>query len=192
MMKKILVLVLLFGIASVANAGLFISVNGDLNPVSSEIFLEPSQTAVIDIHGDGQSRPGVDNPYLVVAGPGLIAGGVVLYPGTLSDYMDLAEMAIVAGITEEEFLGYFKDYAGIDAVDAGWAILDDGTIPQAPLQGVLVDDIILHCEAIGDVELTLLTNDFATVLDSVIIHQVPEPITFALLGLGGLFLRRRK
>jgi hypothetical protein len=28
--------------------------------------------------------------------------------------------------------------------------------------------------------------------DTIIIHQIPEPATLALLGLGGLFLRRRK
>lgn len=38
----------------------------------------------------------------------------------------------------------------------------------------------------------IATQDFTTgVIDSILIH-VPEPITIALLGLGGLFLRRRK
>jgi hypothetical protein len=29
-------------------------------------------------------------------------------------------------------------------------------------------------------------------VDSIIVHQIPEPLTLALLGVGGLFLRRRR
>jgi hypothetical protein len=64
--------------------------------------------------------------------------------------------------------------------------------------GIYFDDILFHCEAQGDVVVKLYTVDpyfiAATLVDSVIIHQVPipEPMTVALLGLGGLFLRRRK
>ena len=40
----------------------------------------------------------------------------------------------------------------------------------------------------------LYTTDFGTseLVDAVVIHQIPEPATIALLGLGGLLLRRRK
>jgi hypothetical protein len=33
---------------------------------------------------------------------------------------------------------------------------------------------------------------YANVIDIVTIHQVPEPASMLLLGLGGLLLRRRK
>ena len=42
-----------------------------------------------------------------------------------------------------------------------------------------------------DVVVNLYNSTFA-VVDTITIHQIPEPITFGLLGLGGLFLRRRK
>ncbi len=65
-------------------------------------------------------------------------------------------------------------------------------IPPLPV-GTLVDNIIFHCEVPGDVTLTLV-GDYENgieVLDTQIIHQLPEPMTMCLLGLGGLFLRRR-
>jgi hypothetical protein len=71
--------------------------------------------------------------------------------------------------------------------------LADGSIPPAALNGVLVDLIDFHCTGQpGDVMLYLAEAAVFTVFDTQVIHQIPEPITFALLGLGGLFLRRRK
>jgi hypothetical protein len=62
----------------------------------------------------------------------------------------------------------------------------------------LFDLFTFHCEGPGDVVIQLLgTSTYETwdggVLSSVTIHQViQEPMTMGLLGLGGLFLRRRK
>ncbi len=55
--------------------------------------------------------------------------------------------------------------------------------------------MIFTCYDLGDVTLRLMDSPIAaagTVLDTLTVHQIPEPMTFALLGLGGLFLRRRK
>lgn len=79
---------------------------------------------------------------------------------------------------------------------------------------VLMDELWFHCDAEGDVIIELvafgdvtkfvdydasgnagateLIVPAGTVLDTLIIHQIPEPMTFGLLGLGGLFLRRRR
>jgi hypothetical protein len=59
----------------------------------------------------------------------------------------------------------------------------------------LFSSIVFHCDGPGDVVVSLVhfNADFAVdgVMDSIVIHQIPEPMTMGLLGLGGLFLRRR-
>lgn len=68
-----------------------------------------------------------------------------------------------------------------------------------------MDGVILTCLAAGDARLSLVniyqaynedTDGYyppvITTFDTQIIHQIPEPTTMALLGIGGLFLRRRK
>jgi hypothetical protein len=91
-----------------------------------------------------------------------------------------------------------------------------GFIPECPAHSfdVLMDGLMFHCEEATDVEILLVAAgqgitkllhdaegnvtgqatifDAGTVLDSIYVSQIPEPMTVALLGLGGLFLRRRK
>lgn len=188
-MKNVLIVFAVLAMASVGNAALLISVDGRINPPDTEIKLEPSQTAVIDITGDGQtpSSPTAAAPWLIVSGPGSVAGGVVTYPGTLTTITLYNEGDGTR--TLEDFI-QTSGYPG--AKQAYYIELVDGTATPPPYTGKLVDEILLHCDAYGDVELTLAWIDLAGVYDTQVIHQIPEPITFALLGLGGLFLRRRK
>jgi hypothetical protein len=187
MMKKFLVLMMVLGMATMANASLQISVGGDTDPVLSEYTLTgPSDELILDIwatntvvYGGGDDWAGFElicNPMQAV-----ISGGVSLWPGE-------------PGVT----IGNGINYAGLPA----FVPLEDGVSGTIVIMGAGVgpgkvfDGILLHCEGgMGDVVITLWgSTDYitGTLLDTVIIHQIPEPMTMALLGLGGLFLRRRK
>jgi hypothetical protein len=80
-----------------------------------------------------------------------------------------------------------------------------------PSSTIVVDHILVHCEGDGNVIVTLtpitwdaviappnvlyegtLQSDREAYGSEIIIYQVPEPLTVALLGLGGLALVRRR
>ena len=66
--------------------------------------------------------------------------------------------------------------------------------PELPVLLRLANGSRLFTSALDLVTPILLctTDTRATEISQLLVHQVPEPITIGLLGLGGLFLRRRK
>jgi hypothetical protein len=175
MTKKLLVVLAVLISASVANAKLILNLNDAGNAIT--------------ISGDGATMPPTA-AYLFVEGPGSISGGSILYPGNLSSYDDLEDIAAILSMSTQDTLDIFRTFTSRpDLADLSLVTLADGAIPPAPLQGTLVENIGLTVT--GPVLLTLVSDDFMTVFDTKYV-AAPEPLSIALLGLGGLFLRRRK
>jgi len=188
-MKKLLALVLILGLSSVASANFVLSVGGVVEPADSTITLAPSDEVIIDVHALLAGGAG-DYPALAVfaTGPGTVAVGDNPYvwgDGGMADIVDpeLSEEWI-PGI---ESLGYPGATSAIllELVDTAEPF---DTYPA----GLVADGIIFHCEGIGDALIGLFDASTYEVYDTVIIHQVPEPMTLSLLGLGGLGLLRRR
>lgn len=183
-MKKLLVLMMVLGIASAANAALLLSVDGVVDPPDSEIEIKESDWVTIDIWGDGATPGGDFFLGIGVEGPASldVANAQILYTGNQK------------GIAEG-YAAYAPYIGGGVNVPFYQVTLFDLVPPeqtQVPLEGTLVDGIRLHCDGVGEVTV-ILTDLDGQILDTQVIHQiVPEPMTLGLLGLGGLFLRRRK
>ena len=194
-MKKLLVLMLVLATASMASAyTVKISVDGVVDPEDTTIELAPSQHAKIDVHVTNNANwpSGGLGIYLLIQGPGsivadsnqLIANPQYRWEQSTADNMTRPDpYDNLKGILES--LGY----AGIVDIVDGW--IGDSSDPFTIPLGKVIDDMDFHCDAVGEVTLVLIDTS-GNFLDSQVIHQIPEPLTVALLGLGGLFLRRRK
>ena len=158
---------LVLGLASAANAALVLSINGSTD--ISEITIEVTTNFTIDVYSPIAF---VDQAVVFVDGPASHTGAGTVYtppaPSTLvaTDYGVFGEYDHAFGLA-------MSSPVTIAGVGTWW-------------------DIVFHCDGTGDVTIELHDNTGANLIDSAVVHQVPEPMTIALLGLGGLFLRRRK
>jgi hypothetical protein len=189
-MKKLLVLVLVLSMASVASATLQISIDGDPNPIDTEIYLDESDTLILDIWTNADIGPFGGEDWMLVCDAQLatISGGVTtVIADVANDILGLAPGAegVLPPAGQEGIAGFLANL-GFDTVPAGTK---------------LVDDIEFHCE-VGDPPNDVVVSLYHMVsgqvpgpgdlLDQVVIHQIPEPMTMLLLGLGGVGLLRRR
>ena len=168
MMKKVAITLLILSMAVVANAGLYITVDGVVNPPDSTITISPSTWIVLGVWDDGQTNPGTLALGLTNGLASLGASNVVVSDGVTAMMADDALMA--------ESLGVQNPFISMEVTNSSG--------------GILVREIDFHCDGPGDVGIAIVDEN-GLVQDTQVIHQVPEPMTMALLGLGGLFLRRR-
>ena len=181
-MKKILLsLILVVALSSYASAALIglqiSSLNGQpIDPVS-EITIFPSDVINFDIvyTSEGAGKLFVLDTEVVVDGPGTL---------------DLADLT-------------WPYDEGLNQVVGN--IINTASFGTGMSDGILVDHLLLHCDALGDVILSLAPSvsqggtayypngdPYDGQWGSVRIIQIPEPMTMALLGLGGLALIRRR
>ncbi|MCD4831161.1 MAG: PEP-CTERM sorting domain-containing protein [Anaerohalosphaeraceae bacterium] len=158
MMKKMLILVLVLCVASIASAT-------NLTWSQSVLNINVGQSLTVQ----------------------LIASDNIPYTGKWVG----ADISSIAAITSITKLPAASDgYATEETTYPGWwtvsAFTDGGVnLVEAGAQfDVLISGLAIGTYIIGSDEYG--ENDFLT------INVVPEPMTMAFLGLGGLFLRRRK
>lgn len=162
--------------ASMANATLQISVEGNPDPIDSEIVVMPSDTLSLDIWTDSDIVPGTGEwsgwALVCQSTDASISGGVAL----------IEDAGIV--IYDDAAGNGFPVAPGENGVWGTLCLLEVSSIPAGT---TIYDEIQFHAEWGFDVVVTLYgTDDWETSiipLDSVVIH-IPEPATVLLLGLG--------
>jgi len=165
-MRKLLILFLVLGLASTANA-LLIKVDG----LEGDFFEVDEQTEITVVSEDTSSWLG----YIIVE-----EGGT----GSLEN---------VAVLDAAGDLGAAAPYT-----EAGWGTGYELTASMGPAGDPPISVgnqfSLDYIGAIGDTATISLFVDpeYTTPVASVNVTVVPEPMTVILLGLGGLFLRRRR
>jgi hypothetical protein len=183
MVKNILTLMLVLGLASTAGATLQISVNGELYPGNVTIGVDG--TAVIGIWTKANITLFDGFDYMVGVDAGLAQldwSGATFSPTPTTNEIT---GAWPGGTRPDPPIVGHEGFAG--------QVFNLGTDVAA--ETVLVDNIVLQGIAPGDAVITLynwLESDSLDPHDSVSIEVVPEPTTVVLLGLGGLALLRRR
>ena len=112
-------------------------------------------------------------------GPGTLALGIANGLGSLDATNMLTKTGVTAALTDDALA------AASFGIQNPFVSLD---VTTAITSGLLVRNVGFHCEGPGDVTMYLVDNN-GEVLDSQVIHQIPEPMTMALLGIGGLAMR---
>jgi hypothetical protein len=183
-MKKFLLLMLILGLATSAQAGLIFTVWGEPQP--EEIWIYPSEVIEIDLEiGDGQNIFGYGIDYVLT-----------------NNQAEFITDGRLEGTLPIQFPAVFELASKITVDEPQQVSITGSQLFGAALEGpqVIMKDLYIHCLEMTDVVLEIYALPGTTVdgqpleglVHTLTIHQIPEPMTLTLLGLGGLFLVRRK
>jgi hypothetical protein len=180
MMKKLLVLALVLSMATMANAALVLSIDGPTELATGAVGVYTVSYAGGTILGSY-----VDIISDIGAQPFNIGNGVIITTNRDSS-IDVVGINSLSGNYE---VGILNDVA---ATNLGSPLFSfEFTAPlTVPVGGYAHISLLDN----GQLDLTwtqVVSPDLGD-MPSVAVHITPEPITMTLLGLGGLFLRRRK
>jgi hypothetical protein len=170
-MKKLLVLALVLSMASLASAALTLSISGP-----DSLMVGTQGTYTISYTGGTILASDVD----ITADIGTIGGGVIITTNR-DEALDLVRVNPLSGYYQ---IAITNDLVGTDlgSPTASFVFTAPGTTGTAHL--ALSDN--------GQIDLDWVVLGNAVMGGkSVTITPTPEPMTLALLGLGGLFIRRR-
>ena len=162
-MKKLLVLTLVLGVASGASAAL-VFVDAPVAPIN----IGDSVAITVNNSDDGA-----------------YSGWLEIVDQTAAGYDGDPVFTVAGNPNGDSQFDVFVEYPG-------WYQFTVASFDTAnPI--VAGDHIQVNVIGIseGSSVLNLYASDGVTLLDSATVNVIPEPMTIALLGLGGLFLRRR-
>jgi hypothetical protein len=202
-------MVILLAMVSLANASLQISVNGEKNLVES--YTVPSQTLTLGIWTNTNMTDAGTTTWALVVSPYMgVMGGSGHYVGPAGTYFDPVDSSNQDNFTSTMYNnltgiasiinGVYPGAQGIQGTVTIWksGIIPDSdpqmSYPSIPASTQLFDGIVYHSEAGGDhlIRLYTMSGTTATLCDTVINHDIPEPATLLLLGLGGMILKSKK
>jgi hypothetical protein len=190
---------LVLGLATAANAsltGITLSINGSTmaSGVTTSITIPVCTTLDIDVSGpQGYMYLG----YVVIqANPG--SGGewgdnIASPPAGY--YAQSGYPIVQAAAGTMASTGRYVDLTGDWGFPVFGYTMTAATAPGTTVAGGDEFDYAYHCASAPNILTVTLWDDaggYTTPQDTIIVHQIPEPITLTLLGLGGLLLRRRK